>query len=442
MLESAQGIIKKTAKNLRLDSKTISRLLKPKHIHKFTLKVKMDDGKTKSFKAWRVQHNNALGPYKGGIRFHPDSSQEEVQALATLMTIKCAVAGIPFGGGKGAVAVDPKKLTEVEIERLSRAYAAAVAPYIGSKVDVPAPDVNTNPKIMSWMVDEFIKTNSNKFQPIPTNFNYLRATFTGKPVENGGSLGRTEATGRGGVIVLKALLEKARDQIFESALPPKRGYPNLTIAVQGFGNVGYYFAKLAEKEEFRIVAVSDSKGGVYVPSGLNVETTLKCKKEKGYLAGCYCKGSVCDVRYGRPISNDELLELPVDILVPAALENVINSKNMKKIKARIIVEMANGPITEEAYEYLSKKGIIIVPDVLANSGGVTVSYLEWYQNMHNEKWSETKVNKKLKELMEKAFIAIWQRSVTKKIPLKQAAFEEAIEKLSLRAKHLMAKQSH
>ncbi|MFH0979899.1 MAG: glutamate dehydrogenase, partial [Candidatus Roizmanbacteria bacterium] len=206
---------------------------------------------------------------------------------------------------------------------------------------------------------------------------------------------------------------------------------NLSIAVQGFGNVGYYFAKLASEEGFKIVAVSDSKGGVYVKDGLDPQTTLNCKKEKGMVSSCYCKGSVCDVRYGRPISNEEFLELPVDILVPAALENVINEKNMKNIKAKIIVEMANGPLTEEAYEYLSKKEVIIVPDVLANSGGVMVSYLEWVQGKAGYWWSEKEVNAKLEEMIIRAFEAIWDKSVAKKIPLKQAAFEVAIERIVL-----------
>ena len=199
--------------------------------------------------------------------------------------------------------------------------------------------------------------------------------------------------------------------------------------MQGFGNVGYYFARLAEEEKFTIVALSDSKGGVYVKEGLDVDATLKCKKEKGSVAGCYCKGSVCNIAYGKTISNEELLELPVDILVPAALENVINAQNMKKIKAKIVVEMANGPVTEEAYEYLTKQGVVIVPDVLANSGGVTVSYLEWYQNMKGETWREEKVNKRLKKMMEEALDIIWKKSVAKKLPLKQAAFEVAIERI-------------
>lgn len=415
MLESAQALIQKTAEKMKLDAEMIKRLIEPEMIHEFAFPVIMDNGKKKVFKGWRIQHNSALGPYKGGIRFHQDTVREEVQALATLMSVKCAVAGLPYGGGKGGISVDPKKLSKTELERLSRAFAARIAHVICEDIDVPAPDVNTTPQIMAWMLDEYQKIKGYKSP----------ATFTGKPISMGGSLGRTEATGRGGLFVLKALLEKVRQRNFLSSPSNK-----LSIAVQGFGNVGYYFAKLAHETGFKIIAVSDSKGGVYVKEGLDPQTTLNCKKEKGMVSGCYCKGSVCDIRYGRPISNEELLELPVDILVPAALENVINEKNMKNIKAKIIVEMANGPLTEEAYEYLSKKGTIIVPDVLANSGGVTVSYLEWVQGKAGYWWSEKEVNLKLEEMIMRAFEAIWEKSVAKKIPLKQAAFEVAIERIT------------
>ena len=409
MLESAQELIAKTASKMGLDKNTISRLIEPEVAHEFSLVVPMDNGEKKILKGWRIQHNSALGPYKGGIRFHADTVRQEVQALATLMSIKCAVAGLPYGGGKGGVAVDPKKLSKAELERLSRAYAAKISHFIGEDIDVPAPDVNTTPQIMSYMIDEYQKIKGYKSP----------ATFTGKPVEMGGSLGRTEATGRGGLFVLQALLAKM-----------KKKSKGLTVAIQGFGNVGYYFAKLSEAEGFKIVAVSDSKGGVYVPQGLSVETTLNCKREKGMVSGCYCKGSVCDLKYGKPISNEELLELPVDVLVPAALENVINEGNMGKIKAKIIVEMANGPITSAAYEYLSKKGVVIVPDVLANAGGVTVSYLEWVQGKAGYWWSEQEVNERLKVVMDRAFEAIWKKSQTQKIPLKAAAFEVAISRIA------------
>ncbi|MDH7475919.1 MAG: Glu/Leu/Phe/Val dehydrogenase [Microgenomates group bacterium] len=406
MLESAQSLIIKTGKKLGLDNQLIKRLIEPEMVHEFNFPVKMDNGEIKLFKGFRIQHNSALGPYKGGIRFHPQVNREESQALATLMSIKCSVAGLPYGGGKGGVVLNPKELSEDELERLSRKYVDQIAAFIGENIDVPAPDVNTNPKIMAWMLDEYEKIIGRKSP----------ATFTGKPIEKGGSLGRTEATGRGGVIILNALLSKLR----------KKSH---SIAVQGFGNVGYYFAKIAAESGFKVVAVSDSRGGVLVKDGLDPQTTLKCKNEKGSVAGCYCRGSVCDLSFGQPISNEELLELPVDVLVPAALENVINEKNMKKIKAKIIIEMANGPLTEEAYEYLNEKGVIIVPDVLANSGGVTVSYLEWVQGKQGYWWTEEEVNQRLKDSLEKAFAGIWQKSQSKKISLKQAAFETAIERI-------------
>jgi len=418
ILESAQALIRKTAESMGLDEVVVKRLIEPEYILEFSFPVRMDDGRIEVFKGWRIQHNSALGPYKGGIRFHQETVREEVQALATLMSIKCSVAGLPYGGGKGGVQVDPKKLSKTELERLSREYVKKIAHFIGEDIDVPAPDVNTNPEIMAFMIDEYQKIKGYQ----------SRATFTGKPVAMGGSLGRTEATGYGGVIVLKALLEKIKDTgLAESILFKDRSA--LSVAIQGFGNVGYYFAKLANDEGFKVVAVSDSKGGVYVKDGLNPEKTLECKKEKGMVAGCYCKGSVCDLSYGKIISNEELLTLPVDVLVPAALENVINEKNMKKIKARIIIEMANGPISKEAYDYLTKKGVIIVPDVLANSGGVTVSYLEWVQNKMGYYWSKEEVNSKLKVMMEKAFEAVWKKSKEKKISLKQAAFEVALERI-------------
>lgn len=414
MLHSAQDIIRKTAKSMKLSEKVIDRLVEPDAIHE----LNFSDGK-KLLKGYRIQHNRARGPYKGGIRFHQNVSREEVQALATLMSIKCAVAGIPYGGGKGGVVIDPKRLSEKELEAVSRGYAKALAPFIGPELDVPAPDVNTNPKIMSWMVDEFIQARKTKGMT-KKEMSQLRATFTGKPIPDGGTLGRTEATGRGGVFVLLSLLRQMKT---------KKKNGELTIAIQGFGNVGYYFAKLAEQEGFKIVAVSDSKGGVYVKEGLDVDKTLDCKKTKGSVAGCYCRGSVCDIRFGKTITNEALLELDVDILVPAALENVINSQNMKKIKAGIIIEMGNGPVTESAYEYLNKKGVTMVPDVLANSGGVSVSYLEWYQNMKGERWTEDKVNRRLKKIMDSAFEAVWKKKEARKLSMKQAAFEVAIERI-------------
>ncbi len=422
MLDSAQVLIKKTAEKMNLDKETIKRLIAPEYIHEFPLVVTMDNGEKRVFSGWRIQHNSALGPYKGGIRFHPDTVKEEVQALATLMSIKCAVAGLPYGGGKGGVAVDPKKLSKTELEKLSREFVKKIHYFIGEDIDVPAPDVNTNPEIMSWMIDEYQKIIGYKSP----------ATFTGKPVEMGGSLGRTEATGRGGLFVLQALLSKLEVSmpkffITSGAPNPKSEKnlasstlikDNLTIAVQGFGNVGYYFAKLAYEAGFKIVAISDSKGGVYDEKGIDPVKLMEYKKKTG---------SVKDFS-GKNITNEEILQLNVDILVPAALENVINDKNKKEIKAKIILELANGPITEEAFEYLKDKAVII-PDVLANSGGVTVSYLEWVQGKQGYWWSEKEVNERLKEMMDKATEKIWEKAISRRISLKEAAFEVALERI-------------
>ncbi len=422
MLDSIQVLIKKTAERMDLDKETIKRLITPEYVHEFSLVVTMDNGEKKVFSGWRIQHNSALGPYKGGIRFHPDTVKEEVQALATLMSIKCAVAGLPYGGGKGGVAVDPKKISKTELERLSREFVKKVHQFIGEDIDVPAPDVNTNSEIMSWMIDEYQKIIGYKSP----------ATFTGKPVEMGGSLGRTEATGRGGLFVLQTLLKKLEDSttnffnamgIFQSKNEKNSqdlilSKNNLTIAVQGFGNVGYYFAKLAYVAGFKIVAISDSKGGIYDEKGIDPIKLMEYKKKTG---------SVKDFS-GKNINNEEILRLNVDILVPAALENVINDENKKEIKAKIILELANGPITEEAFEYLKDK-IVIIPDVLANSGGVTVSYLEWVQGKQGYWWSEKEVNERLKEMIERSTEKIWEKAVLRKISLKEAAFEVALERI-------------
>lgn len=427
MLATAQNTIIKTGKTMKLSQGAIDRLVQPNAIHEFVLEVVLDNGKKKLFNAFRIQHNNNLGPYKGGIRFHSNVSRDEVQALATLMSIKCAVAGLPYGGGKGGIIFNPKEYSEKELERISKAFARAISPIIGPEVDVPAPDVNTNGQIMKWMTDEYIAFSRKSKSLKVIKPKQLRATFTGKMIKEGGTLGRTEATGRGGVAITEALLGKINVR-------------NTTIAVQGFGNVGFYYAKIAQERGFNIVAVSDSKGGIVGADprvrsnttkneSLDIEKIMECKKSKGEVSGCYCVGGVCDINKGRKITNAELLELPVDILVPAALENVINKDNMHKIQAKIIIEMANGPVSEEAYDYLTKKGVLIVPDVLANSGGVAVSYLEWYQNMKGQTWTEEKVNKRLHVMMHDAFEEIWKTYQKRKTSLKQAAFETAIGRM-------------
>ena len=443
MLENAILIIKTAIKRLKLGKKFEDYLLRPEKIIEFYIKL----DKKRKFKAFRIQHNSLLGPYKGGIRFHPQVSKDEVQALSMLMTIKNSASGLPYGGAKGGVQIDPKSLTQKELEKVSRLYVDNIAQYIGPEKDIPAPDVNTNAKIIGWMVDQYVKLETDNTKKL----NYLKSAFTGKDLRDGGSEGREAATGKGGVIVLKAILSKLKSEIinYKSQINTKQkslkfktfnnydlfgawnlDFSALSVAIQGFGNVGYFFADEAVKNNLKVIAISDSKGGIVSRFNLNesldIPLVLKCKKEKGYVAGCYCVGGVCDLRNGRQITNEELLSMPVDILVPSALENVINRQNMHKIKAKIIVEMANGPVTDEAYEFLTKKGVIIIPDVLANSGGVIGSYLEWLQGIKNEKWSTKKYNDKLKNILEKATDEIYKRSVSKKISLKEAAYDIAI----------------
>ncbi len=431
-------------KNLLLSKLEI--LKSPQREISVSLPVVMDSGEIHMFQGYRVQHNNTLGPYKGGIRYHPGVTLDEVKALAFWMTIKCAITGVPFGGGKGGVIVDPKTLSAGELERLTRAYAARMWDTIGPYADIPAPDVNTNAQIMEWLAEE-IKSQKLKANNKITK-NELLATVTGKPLNKGGSEGRKEATGLGGTFVLQEVLAKIKSQTtnskiqtnpkqqnsssrhLESSIWDSRVPRQSTVAIQGFGNVGYFLAKFLYAAGFKIIAVSDSKGGILVPRGLSPELTLECKRKNGYLAGCYCVGSVCDLRNGRPISNEVLLELPVDILIPAALENVITGENAHKIKAKVILEMANGPTTPAADTVLHEKGVTIIPDVLANSGGVTVSYFEWYQNLKGLHWNREFVYKKLKTYMQKAVERVWETHLTYKTDLRKAAFLNALKRIT------------
>ncbi len=424
-LANAYGVLKSKIQNPKskqeLQNK-IEILKQPQRIVNVTIPVVMDDGSMKIFQGYRVQYNDARGPYKGGIRYHPNVSLDEVKALSFWMAMKCAVADLPMGGGKGGIIVDPKTLSQGELERLSRGYGRAIADCIGPDKDVPAPDVNTNGVIMGWMVEEFIKSQKSKVKS-QKEIQKLRATFTGKLIKDGGSEGREEATGLGGLFVLQAVLAKLRQRVGASARQP------LTVAVQGFGNVGYNMVKFLDANGFKVVAVSDSRGGIYVPDGVNPALTLECKKKNGYLAGCYCSGSVCDLKKGKPITNEALLELPVDIIVPAALENVITADNAKRIKAKVILEMANGPTTPEADTILYRRGIPVIPDILSNSGGVTVSAFEWEQNLKGEHWTKNDVNRKLKKKMEAAADAIWETSKKHKTDLRTAAFVVALERI-------------
>jgi len=389
----------------------IKQLSIPEHFHQTELTLTKDDGSEQKLPAYRSQHSHARGPYKGGIRFHPNVTVDEVKALSMWMTWKCAVTGIPFGGGKGGVAVDPRSLSDAELERVSRAYTDFIAPFIGSKVDVPAPDVNTDGRIMAWMVDEYKKVAVGR-DPHP------EAAFTGKPIELGGSEGRDEATGLGGVMVLDQLAEKLG----------WRSKQEVTVAIQGLGNVGYWFAHHAAERGYKIVAVSDSKGGVVVHKGLDPAATLSCKLEKGSVVDCYCVAGVCDVVHGRSITNDELLALDVDVLVPSALEGAITKENAAQVRAKVVIEMANGPVTPEADAVLHNKGVMVVPDVLANAGGVTTSYFEWQQNLAGEHWSHDAVITKLNAAMRLGFVDVWMMHLKyPKESLRMAAYLHAVK---------------
>ncbi|NRB39658.1 MAG: Glu/Leu/Phe/Val dehydrogenase [Pseudomonadales bacterium] len=392
----------------------LAHLSRPVAVLCSSLHVRMDDGSSQYFQAYRCQYSYLLGPCKGGIRFHPNVSQAEVQALGLWMTIKCAVIGLPLGGGKGGVVVDPKQLSKLELERLSRAYMRANVDVIGPDRDIPAPDVYTNARIMGWMCDEY-EIITRKKQP---------AVITGKPIELGGSLGREEATGRGAFLCTEFLREKM------SATAS-----GLTVAVQGFGNAGYHVARLLGEAGYKVVAISDSKGAIYAPEGLDVESVWQQKQATTKLQAVYCQGSVCEIVEHKNISHEELLALDVDILIPAALENSITMVNAADIRARWIVEVANGPISSEADQLLHKKGIVIVPDVLANAGGVTVSYFEWVQNKAGYPWTLEEVRQRLKDRMQQAFNEIWdyhkasagkESGVESEVSLRSAAYAKAL----------------
>jgi glutamate dehydrogenase/leucine dehydrogenase len=420
--ERAKKQLNKVATKILLNPLLTEMLSSPDRLVEVSLPVQMNDGSIKTFNGYRVQHNMVRGPYKGGLRYHKQVSMDEVKALAFWMTMKNAVVDVPFGGGKGGIMVDPKTLAENELEKLSREFTRKIFPVIGPYFDIPAPDVNTNPKIMSWIADEFKVLSKNQNTRFKNN--ELSAVVTGKSIKDGGSEGRTEATGLGGVYVLMAMLKKMG-----------KSHRGMSVAIQGFGNVGMYLAKFLQEQGFTIVALSDSKGGIFIPSGIpDIALVERYKEQKGMLAGCYCMGSVCDVRYkdkvnGKDLEPEELLGLPVDIIVPAALENVLTKDTAKMVKAKYVLEMANGPTTEEADIILAKKGIIVIPDILANSGGVATSYFEWYQNLHNNYWSKKKVFTKLKVKMENASESVFKAHEKFKVTLRDAAYIVALERI-------------
>ena len=391
-----------------IEDAVLQHLSRPVSVLSSSLHIRMDDGSSQYFQAYRCQYSYLLGPCKGGIRFHPNVTLEEMQALGLWMTIKCAVVGLPLGGAKGGVVVDPKALSKLELERLSRAYMRANADIIGPDRDIPAPDVYTNARIMGWMRDEYEVITREK-QP---------AVITGKPIELGGSLGREEATGRGAFLCTEFLRQKMHSDA-----------DNLTVAIQGFGNAGYHIARLLDEAGYKVVAISDSKGAIYAEAGLDVESVWQQKQATAKLQAVYCDGSVCEIVEHQAISHEELLALDVDILIPAALENTITEDNVAQIKARWIIEVANGPISTKADEVLHQKGVIIVPDVLANAGGVTVSYFEWVQNKAGYPWPLNEVRSKLEAKLREAFDDIWdyqQREAAQAISLRSAAYAKAL----------------
>jgi glutamate dehydrogenase (NADP+) len=409
VFQDAVARVERIGAAAQVDPEVIDLLRQPEAVLTADLPVRMDDGSTRHFVGYRCRYNDALGPAKGGIRFHPGVTLEEVQALALWMTIKCAVVGLPYGGGKGGVIVNPKELSNLELERLSRAYMRAMADFVGPAIDIPAPDVYTNARIMGWMRDEYETIKRIKAPGV----------ITGKPISLGGSLGRDEATGRGAFIVIQELAKRTQ-------LEPAK----TRVALQGFGNAGYHVARLLDRAGYKIVAVSDSKGGIYSDEGFDVESLFTNKQSTRKLRGVYCDGSVCELIDHQAISNEELLELDVDLLIPAALEGVITKDNVDRIKAPIIAEVANGPIVGTVDDQLRDRGIMVLPDVLTNAGGVTVSYFEWVQNLQGYSWSLEEVREKLENVLSRAFSEIWDIYKAEQGSVRDAAYTVGLRRIA------------
>ncbi|MHB1949003.1 MAG: Glu/Leu/Phe/Val family dehydrogenase [Gammaproteobacteria bacterium] len=390
-----------------IDQEAIERLKYPKAILEVSVPLRKDDGSLAIYQGYRVHHNDTRGPGKGGIRFHPNLNLDEIKALSFWMTIKCAVVGIPFGGAKGGIIVDPKQLSSMELERLSRRYIDMIANFIGPNTDILAPDMYTNAMIMGWMMDEYSKFAGQ----------YTPSVITGKPIPLGGSLGREDATGRGAYYCIQELAKiKQWD--------PKK----IRVAIQGFGNAGQHIAHLLYEAGYKIVAVSDSQGGIYHEGGFDIPSIIHIKNSTRQLQAVYCTGTVCEDIDSIKITNEELLELDVDLLIPAAMENQITKDNAAKIKAPIIVEIANGPTTIEAEAILEKKSTLVIPDVLANAGGVTVSYFEWVQNRTGYYWKLEKVHQRLHEIMSTEFTNVYQLMESHKTDMRTAAYVHALNR--------------
>jgi glutamate dehydrogenase (NAD(P)+) len=400
-LESMMTRFEIAAKKLKLDPSIYNVLINPARVVTANLPIQMDDGTVKVFEGHRVQHSQTLGPCKGGIRYSETVNLDEVKALAAWMTWKCAVVGMPYGGGKGGIKCNPREMSKGEVERLTRSYAAAMSDVIGPDKDIPAPDMNTGPQEMAWIVDEYSKI-KGAFSP---------AVITGKPLTMGGSLGRVEATGRGVMVSCRSAMAKLKMNPQES-----------TCVVQGFGNVGSISAKLIEMLGVKIIGISDITGGYYNPEGIDIESAIKHKdKNNGLLEGL--KGT-------KKVSNEKLLELQTDILIPAAMEDQITINNAERIKAKLIVEGANGPTSSDADDILDKKGVYVVPDILANAGGVTVSYFEWVQNRLGYHWTEQRVNRRADRVMRQAFNEVYKAAQKHKCNWRIASYIVGISKVA------------
>ncbi|MFH1549032.1 MAG: Glu/Leu/Phe/Val dehydrogenase [Planctomycetota bacterium] len=398
--EMAREQLDTVAKRIKLDPGIHRVLRNPRRALIVSIPVKMDNGSVDVFEGYRVQHSLTRGPAKGGIRYHPDVSLDEVRALAMWMTWKCAVVSIPYGGGKGGVICNPKEMSDGELERLTRRFATELINMVGPEVDIPAPDVNTNAQTMAWFMDTY---SMNKGYPVPH-------VITGKPLAIGGSLGRNVATAQGCFYTIQSALKKMR-----TTLKGKK------VAVQGYGNAGYYAAKFLHEAGAKIVAASDTKGGIYSAKGFDPEAVMQHKQKTRSVVGF--KGTT-------KITNEELLECNCDILVPAALENVIQAENARRVKAKLIAEAANGPLTPDADAVLRAKGTVVIPDILANAGGVTVSYFEWVQGLQRFFWTEKEVFAHLKRIMDNSFSEVWATASSEKCDMRTAAYILAVQRVA------------
>jgi glutamate dehydrogenase/leucine dehydrogenase len=404
--EAVEGFFQAAADRLSLDPSIRTVLASHQRQTTVQVRVPMDDGTVHTFEGYRVQHNNARGPFKGGLRFHQTVSLDEFRCFSALMTWKCSLLDIPYGGGKGGVAVDPKKLSEGELERLSRSFIREIAPVIGPRIDIPAPDVNTGAREMAWMIDEYERI---------TGDGDAFAVLTGKPITLGGSLGREQATGRGGLICLDRIAHH-------------RGWTRekIRIAVEGYGNAASWFSILATQLGYRIVAVSDTGGGIHNPEGLDPRAVLAHKKQSGSVRG---------FKQADEVAGEDIIGLDCEVLVPAAMEEHIHDENADSVQANLILEVANYPVTPKADDLLKARGVTVIPDILASAGGVVVSYLEWVQNLQREKWSEERVNQRLAELMNAATDDVLSRAHASGITHREAAYEIAVQRVA-EAEHL------